>query len=465
MPADDRRKAKGSKERAEMKEFWDVAIIGGGVGGLSAARKCAKAGLKTILFEADRIGGRAGSVNRKKYIIDMGAVYIMIPGKHFMNATKELGLEDRRIEVNKKITYRAQGEWHELDFSSYLALIKSMSRFRLIPLRTKADPRVVKFLLNCVRVIREFKEDYRSIRKYEDKSAKEVLLNYFDEKTCETVFEPLAETFLFSRLEETSAGAFMGAIGCFMDQANKIYYFKKGTGELADAMEKDLKGSTVKIRREKITKVSRKEDGFELAAADGKTIRSKTAICAIPLPYLSQIYPGLPEEYLKKINKIQYPSIISVFCGLKEPVKTFGESHIACIPEEESESIRFISENTNKSDKLVPDGKGLLHIFIPPSKSKTLFKRPGKEISRMVKKELERLLPGIGKTIEFVEIIRWKHGLRAPTLGSFRLEIEEGTPVKGLFICGDSIMLGLDAVINSGETAAELAGKELKAGL
>ncbi len=244
-----------------------------------------------------------------------------------------------------------------------------------------------------------------------------------------------------------------------------MFFFPIGTGELASAMEKDLENSTVEIERAKITKINRNGDEFELAAANGKVIHSKTAICAIPLPQFREIYPRLPKDYVDRINKIRYPSIISVFCGLKEPVKTFGESHIACIPEEESESIRFVSETTNKSDELVPKGKGLLHIFISPSISKTLFKKSEKEITRTVKREIEKLIPGIGSEIEFIEVIRWEHALRAPTLGTFKLEIEEETPVNGLFICGDSIVIGLDEVIHSGETAAEMAGKELKADL
>ena len=36
---------------------YDVAIIGGGPGGYTAAHKAAKNGLKTILFEKDKLGG------------------------------------------------------------------------------------------------------------------------------------------------------------------------------------------------------------------------------------------------------------------------------------------------------------------------------------------------------------------------------------------------------------------------
>ena len=36
---------------------YDVAIIGGGPGGYTAANKAAAAGLKTILFEKNRLGG------------------------------------------------------------------------------------------------------------------------------------------------------------------------------------------------------------------------------------------------------------------------------------------------------------------------------------------------------------------------------------------------------------------------
>lgn len=47
---------------------YDVAIIGGGPGGLSAASQCAKKGLKTVIFEADTWGGIPGRLCPEKNI-------------------------------------------------------------------------------------------------------------------------------------------------------------------------------------------------------------------------------------------------------------------------------------------------------------------------------------------------------------------------------------------------------------
>jgi thioredoxin reductase (NADPH) len=47
------------------RDIWDVVVIGGGIGGLTAAWYCARRGLPTALLEAEGIlGGQVGTVNK-----------------------------------------------------------------------------------------------------------------------------------------------------------------------------------------------------------------------------------------------------------------------------------------------------------------------------------------------------------------------------------------------------------------
>ena len=58
-----------------------VAIIGGGVSGLSAGGLLAQKGLKVKLFEAnDKLGGSCANTNLGGYAFHDGALYLAFPG-------------------------------------------------------------------------------------------------------------------------------------------------------------------------------------------------------------------------------------------------------------------------------------------------------------------------------------------------------------------------------------------------
>lgn len=59
------------------KEMYDVAIIGSGIGGLSAAARLAKSGYKVLVTERFRmLGGRCSTVNLNGYLLSTGAIGI-----------------------------------------------------------------------------------------------------------------------------------------------------------------------------------------------------------------------------------------------------------------------------------------------------------------------------------------------------------------------------------------------------
>ncbi|MGO1802330.1 MAG: protoporphyrinogen/coproporphyrinogen oxidase [Microbacteriaceae bacterium] len=83
-----------------------VVIIGGGIGGLVAARECAKVGMRVTLLEAeDVLGGAIRSTDLDGVTVDAGAESYATRGGHVRELIGELGLADRIVTPN------AAGAW------------------------------------------------------------------------------------------------------------------------------------------------------------------------------------------------------------------------------------------------------------------------------------------------------------------------------------------------------------------
>ena len=104
-------------------EVVDVAIVGGGVAGLSAARSLALGGLDNwvVLEGSERLGGRARSKRWSGSTINTGAYYVSGKrnGNPFYEAIKRYGLRTRDIDYNSWTTY-GEGEerWEDMEKGS-----------------------------------------------------------------------------------------------------------------------------------------------------------------------------------------------------------------------------------------------------------------------------------------------------------------------------------------------------------
>lgn len=75
-----------------------VIVVGGGIGGLVAARECAKVGMRvTLLEEADALGGAIRRADLDGVIVDAGAESYATRGGHVRALVEELGLADRIV--------------------------------------------------------------------------------------------------------------------------------------------------------------------------------------------------------------------------------------------------------------------------------------------------------------------------------------------------------------------------------
>ena len=77
-----------------MDEIYDVAVVGAGLAGLTAAAVAAGAGARVLVLEAHQPGGRAATAERDGYHLNQGphALYLGGPGESVL---RQLGVDYR----------------------------------------------------------------------------------------------------------------------------------------------------------------------------------------------------------------------------------------------------------------------------------------------------------------------------------------------------------------------------------
>ncbi|WP_336644490.1 protoporphyrinogen/coproporphyrinogen oxidase [Microbacterium sp. USHLN186] len=87
-----------SPELAARAAEQHVVVIGGGIGGLVAARECAKVGMRvTVLEAASTLGGSIRSAQLGGIVVDVGAESFATRGGHVRALVDELGLGDEVV--------------------------------------------------------------------------------------------------------------------------------------------------------------------------------------------------------------------------------------------------------------------------------------------------------------------------------------------------------------------------------
>jgi phytoene dehydrogenase-like protein len=145
-----------------MRTDWDVMVIGGGLAGLSAAATANQHDARVVLLEAHGPGGRARTVEKEGFILNMGAHALYVGGAGW-RVLGSLGVTPRG-EAPPLGRYRAlAGGSHHLlptgplslirtdvvGWRSRLQLISLLGRVPRIPAAALATTSVVDWLKSC----------------------------------------------------------------------------------------------------------------------------------------------------------------------------------------------------------------------------------------------------------------------------------------------------------------------------
>jgi phytoene desaturase len=366
-----------------------IAIIGAGVGGLSAACRLARFGYEVEVFEKlPRCGGRNNILEERGFKFDTGPSFVLMPdffSEVFSYCQEDINdyLDLRTLEINYKIFFPdgdslvvhkdPQKTIRELEriepgssrgFEAFIKETAEIYRevkpllYRCFTLGDAFRPSSLK-LIGKIRV---FDTYWKLARRF-----------FKSEKLC------FAFTFeaMFMGVSPFDAPAFYSII-TYADHMEKIRHPMGGMYQIPLALEKMAKKFGARFfYGQQITGLYKEKGLFVLNSAAGKTTATHTIINAD--------YAYAQSELLKRrIPEYNYScSVYLVYLGLKKKIKGL-EHHNLFFSGDIKKNLReifkekafprdpsfYVHVPTVTDPSLAPEGKEILYLLIPVPNSK-----------------------------------------------------------------------------------------------
>ncbi|MFB6269825.1 MAG: NAD(P)/FAD-dependent oxidoreductase [Halobacterium sp.] len=215
-----------------------IAIVGGGIAGLAAARRLQGEGRDVRVFEASsQVGGLAATAETAGDPIEKFYHHLSNSEETIVELIDDLGLgDDLRWPIGKN-AYYVDGTVYPMDKPWEILAFPHWSlydKFRLGMLTLDIDVRsgVPSF------------DTYDDLADFEDVPVKEFCIEHTTRNVYETFFEPLLEAKFGERMEDVSAAWLLGRIKFRGERdllrGEPLGYLDGGFGRLLDALVEDV---------------------------------------------------------------------------------------------------------------------------------------------------------------------------------------------------------------------------------
>jgi oxygen-dependent protoporphyrinogen oxidase len=469
-----------------------IAIIGGGVSGLSAAYALEKqrkkgAEINYVLFEAaSRLGGVVATESVGDFLIEAGPDSFLTEKPWASDLCRELGLGEQLIASN------------DAERRTYILL-----NGRLVPL-----PDGLMFMVPTdftaaffsplfswstkLRFLREW--FYRPAPDLSESSAAEFVERHYGREMVERVADPLLSGVYGGSADELSASSVLarfveiearqGSLGRAMVAARKLKNLtaerssagqreaavptkhgtpkslftslKNGMQSITDALSDQIPESERRLNT-RVQSVN-PEFGKWLVASSGRTEEFDGVIIAAPAYVTAKLLRSQTPQISAELEQIRYSSSITVALAYNDKTRSSLPSGFGfLVPRFEGKRILACTFVHSKFPYRAPEGQALLRCFLGGSRDEEILRLPDDEITSIVRRELQEIL-GITAEPDFAKIFKWPHAMAQYTVGhKTRIDhirkIVSSAP--GLALAGNAYGgIGIPDCIRSGSEAA-----------
>ncbi|MBN1471503.1 MAG: FAD-dependent oxidoreductase [Syntrophaceae bacterium] len=429
---------------------YDVIIIGGGLGGLTAANKLAKGGRKVLILEAhDKLGGFATWFYRKKHIFDVSlhgfpVGMVKTCRKYWSKAIAEKIVQLKRMRFINPM-YQMETDYTVEDFSSKLINYFNVTKEQV--------DNFFKLVMN--------------MNYYDNKAMTngDLLESFFPGR--KDVHRFLIEPIVYANGSTLEDPAITYGIVFSNFMSKGVYTFQGGTDLVIQMMQEELLKNNVDIRlKSKVNKIVIENNVCQGVMVDGEVVASKSVLSNGNL--IGTIFNLAGEdkfkpEFIEKVKKVRLnTSSCQVYMGIRqgETIEDIGDL-IFYSEAKEFQTDELLSMKTTSRTfslyypRLRPQLEKAGYTIVASTNaryedwvnlSREDYKCKKQELIEATLGSLEKIIPGIRNKIDYVEaatpvtIKRYTHHERGSSFGTkhegLDISMKLHHEISGLFHTG-----------------------------
>ena len=433
-----------------------IAVIGGGMTGITAAMKLAESGrYEVTLFEkADKLGGLSSSYTWEDITWDRFYHVVLSTDTVMLDFLNELKLVDQLLWTETRSGF--YGQRRLVSMSSTMDFI----RFPFMTMWQKF--RMALGILYSGRI----KDPDRLDKIY----VREWLTRVFGRRVYENIWEPLLRSKLGDAREKMS-GAFIwatinrlyGARGSGGSKKELMGHVKGGYAAILDAAEKKLNQLGVDIcigspidRIDSLKKLPTTEFSRKLLLFSGKqSLSFDKVLLTIDCPEVIKILRiegGSMGPYWEKVFDVSYMGVICLFLVIRHSLSPYYVINLL----DKDLPFTGIVEVTNVVDSSCLGGRHIVYLPKYVTHDDQLNNQSDQMIIDLFIKQLKRVFPMLDNSaILHCRVLRDRYVQPIQKLNSLNRTIGYQTPVPNLYLCNTSMIhnstLNNNAVIKNAD--------------
>jgi protoporphyrinogen oxidase len=418
----------------------NIAIIGGGLMGMSLALKLSDEGFNVTIIEAENnLGGLASAWKIGEYIWDKFYHVILPDDTYTLDLLKQISFDNEIKWVETKTGFFINKEYFSM--SSTIEFIK-------FPALNLFD----KFRLGLTILAGSYKKDYSKLEKI---PVVDWLKKWSGKRTFDKIWLPLLKAKLGDGYKKTSA-AFICATMKRLYGARKkgskkevFGYINGGYSKVLSALELKIKSSGIKvITQTQLVGVELGINGLiDLHTSKEERMTFDYAISTLPSFLTSKIGNGLSIKEIDNLKKINYLGVICVSLILKKSLTPYYITNIT----DEKIPLTGVIEMTALVDKSHFGGHSLIYLPKYTNSFDPIFDLPDDEIKRYFIDNLKIMQPDLTEEdIITSQVSKARFVITLPEMEYSKKLPDYRTSMSNFFIINSSFIT--DGTLNVNET-------------